>query len=129
MGELKSYMIPEMIADKKVNFYGYVSLANGTDVERIVNLKWFRFSNGVRYGDKNITIPPRRVISLGHFQTNEYQPDGKSIFARACDDTGKCVISVRCDERIIVSPYIGSIHSDAPSAPCLGNVQECDIWN
>lgn len=129
MGELKSYMIPEMIANKKVGFYGYISLANGTDDERVVNLKWYRPSNGVRYGQKDITIPPRRVISLGHFQTNEYQPDGKSIFAKGCDDTGKCVISVRCDERVITSPYIGSIYADAPSAPCLGNIKECDIWN
>jgi len=72
-------MIPEMIANKDVGFYGYVSLANGTDVERVVNLKWFRSINGVRYGNKDIAIPPRRVISLGHFQTNEYQPDGNIL--------------------------------------------------
>jgi len=129
MGELKSYMIPEMIADLKCGFFGYVSFANGTDQERVVNLKAYRFSNGVRYVKLDLTIPPRRVINLGDFQTNEYQPDGVSVFSKSLhDESHKCVISVRADEKIIISPYIGTIKNDGFSAPCLVNVQECDTW-
>ena len=127
MNDLKSYMIPEMIADKNTGFYGYLSLANGTDFERVVSIKWFRASSGARAGQKDIVIPPRRVISLGHFQVNEYQPDGKSIFSSTSEN--KCVISIRCHERVIVSPYVGTIYKNSPSAPCLGNIQECDLWN
>jgi len=129
MGELKSYMIPEMIGDKSCGYFGYISFANGTDQERVVNIKAYRFSNGVRYKDINLTIPPRRVVNLGDFQKNEYQEDGISIFSKSLGpQDAKCVISVRCDERIIISPYIGMCINDGTTAPSLVNVQECDNW-
>ena len=119
MGELKSYMVPEMIADKSVGFYGYISFANGTDQERVVNIKAFRYSNGVNYVNMDITIPARRVIALGDFQINEYQSKGISVFSKNLnDELGKCVISIRCDERVIISPYIGTLKAGEPSAPC-----------
>jgi len=85
--------------------------------------------NGVRYGQKDIVIPPRRVLALGDFQNNKYQTNNESIFKRSACSSKKCVLSIRCDKRIIISPYIGTLKANEPSAPCLGNVQECDIWN
>lgn len=129
MNELKSYMVPEMIADKSCGYYGYISLANGTSAERVVNIKYYRYSSGARYGNLDVTIPPRRVIALGDFQTNDYQPDGNSIFTKNLIDTScKCVLNIRCDENVIVSPYIGTIKGEEVSAPCLGNVRECEPW-
>lgn len=56
MSDLKSYMIPEMIADKKCNFFGYVSFANGTDQERVVS---------------DVAIRPRNQMAT--FQTLSYK--------------------------------------------------------
>lgn len=124
---LKYFMVPDIVANLSSGYFSYISFANSSNYDRTVNVKYYRYSNGIQYGEIDIIVSARRIIALGDFQTNQYQPDGISLFSINLNDlSNKCILQVRCDESILISPYIGT--TKFSSAPVLGNLKECEKW-